>query len=905
MRVKKSRAGIGFFLGVLILLAAIVAALMPSIYGTTRYGLANTFLDYPSKLLDLSERSSLSLVRVAGGLVPALLENRFPANLDELRLDIKFKHLQKIQEDRNQAIQAGALREPVTVPGKIEYGDQRYRARVRLKGRLSDHWMGPDRWSLRIRLRGGETIKGFNQFSLQRPRVRQLPFDQLFQFWGRELGGLTPDFEFFRLYVNGDYWGIALAEEHMSKYFLESNRRKESALLKLGSVDRWYYEIANSAVSNLPEAYYGLPNVGLYSEGSYLDDTRMRTLFSYADQKYRTVLQGNAPIAELIDIPAFAKSFMTAMAWNHQHSLADSNSRYYLNPYTLLLEPVTTDQTQYFPIDQEDVFSNAPYSENGSHLPFLYQRLIQDDTFYAEFLPTLTEMKRVLPSLREEHRRMCEPFPFDCPDYQEGVLSENIAWLEESGEPFIRELGRLLIKGAETQIPKERFPTSAPPAPGVEYPEHIHATYREDGALRIYNLLSHDVEVKDISIVCEPDGTASGAGERNCLEESLLRKPLVLKSGRVGPLPYFREIELPVGHLNDSRYLVITTALGGELRKTVVRLSLVANLMNPLTDRPVVGVSVDFPEFVRADANTIRIGPGDWGVDAPLIFPKGRQVVFAPGTTLRFSRDAYLLIRGSLRAEGTEKSPIILTALSDSWKGLYVLQAGEISRLSHVRFEKANFFEDGVLQLTGGVTFYRSNVEMAAVVFGDSEAEDALNIVESDFDIRNTTFENARSDAFDADYANGTISDSIFREIGGDGLDTSGSEVSGQRLFFEDVVDKAVSAGEASEVILDGVSARNVGAAAVSKDGSNLSIKNLSVSGAEIASGMAYKKKKIYGSAKLSVSADNVDLGSFYNQVGNELVVNGEPIEGIELDVEALYSEGPMKKVRRQEVVAP
>ena len=106
-------------------------------------------------------------------------------------------------------------------------------------------------------------------------------------------------------------------------------------------------------------------------------------------------------------------------------------------------------------------------------------------------------------------------------------------------------------------------------------------------------------------------------------------------------------------------------------------------------------------------------------------------------------------------------------------------------------------------------------------------------------------------------------------------------------------------------MILDGVSARNVGAAAVSKDGSNLSIKNLSVSGAEIASGMAYKKKKIYGSAKLSVSADNVDLGSFYNQVGNELVVNGEPIEGIELDVEALYSEGPMKKVRRQEVVAP
>jgi hypothetical protein len=902
MRVKKSQAGIGFFLGVFILLFAIVAALMPSIYGRTRYGLANTLRDYPSKLLDLSERSHLSPIRVAGDLVPALLEGRFPANLEELRLDIKFKHFQKIQEDRGEAIEAGILREPVSVPGRLEYRYQRYRAKVRLKGRLTDHWMGPDRWSLRVRLRGGETIKGFNQFSLQRPRVRQLPFDQLFQFWGRQLGGLTPDFEFFRLYVNGDYWGRALAEEHMSKHFLEANRRKESALIKLESVDRWYYEIVNREISNLPEAYYGLPDVGLYSEGSYLDDARMRTLFSYAAEQYRKVIQGEAPITSLIDIPAFARSFMTAMAWNHQHSLADSNSRYYLNPYTLLLEPVTTDQTQYFPINRDDVFSNAPFSENGAHLPPLYQRLIQEGAFYDEFSPTLDEMKKVLPSLKDEHQRICEPFPFDCPDYQEEVLRDNIAWLEESGKPFIRQLGHLLLESEVSQSRGNRFLASTPPMAEVEYPEHIYATYREDGRLRIYNLLSHEVEVEDIRIVCEFDASAHPAGEDECLGGPLLRQPLVLASGKIGRFPFFQDMKLAAGHLNDSRYLVITTALGGELRETIVRLSLVTDLMNPLIDRPVFGASGELPQYATTDGDTIRIGPGDWKVDAPLIFPKGHEVVLVPGTTLRFSRDAYLLVRGGLRAEGTETSPIVLTAQADSWKGLYVLQAGEVSRLRHIRFEKVDFLEDGVLQLTGGVSFYQSDVEMEDVVFEGSLAEDALNIIESEFEIRNSIFEDIRSDAFDSDYAKGMLSDSVFRRIGGDGLDTSGSEVLGERLVFEGVVDKAVSAGEGSEVRLDTVVVRDVGAAMVSKDGSNLSIKNLSVSGAKIASGMVYRKKSLYGSARLLVFSSDIDQGSFYNQVGNELIVNGTPIEGIELDVEALYREGPMKKVRREEV---
>jgi hypothetical protein len=901
MKVKKARAGIGFYLGAFTLLVAIVIVLLPSIYGRTRYGVASLLLDYPAKLLDLSESSPVRPLQIASRLIPAALEGRLPADIEELRLDIKFKHLQEIKKNRSEAIELGILRNPDVVPGRIEYDFRSYRAKVRLKGRLADHWMGPDRWSLRVRLRGGETIKGFNQFSLQRPRVRQLPFDQLFQYWVRQVGNLTPDFEFFRLYVNGDYWGIALAEEHMSKYFLEANRRKESALIKLGSVDSWYYEKVNRMAPHRPEAYYGVPDVGLYGEKNYRDEPRVRSLFSYAQSKYLGMLQGEFPISKLIDVPAFTKTFLIAVAWNHNHTLADSNARYYLNPYTLLLEPVTTDQTVYSPINSADPFWNPPFLENGSHLPILYQRLVQDEGFHQALPSALDAIKRALPSLQQEYSRLCVPFPLDCAPYDEEVLRKNIEWVEGPGGKVLGQLEGLLAEAHQARMGDVDLVEPTLPVPGINYPEHIYATYREGGILRIYNLLSHIVELRDIRVGCKIDDSSITQADSPCRAGSLLESPVSLGVGKIGQLPYFEDFDIGSGHINASRYLIVTTALGEELRENVVRFSLTKNLLNPLIDLPVVGEEGPLPRFLRAEGREFYIAPGDWKITQPLIFPEGHRLTLSPGTVLRFAPNAYLLVRGPLRALGEEERPILLTADERSWKGLYVLAAKEISELRNVTFSNTSFFEDGVLQLTGGVTFYRSDVDMEKVKFENSIAEDSLNVVESKFDIRDTVFEGARSDAFDADYAQGVISDSIFREIGGDGLDTSGSEVSGARLIFEEIFDKAVSAGEASEMRLNGVRAQDVGAAVVSKDGSDLSVSNLSVSGTKVAVGMAYKKKSHYGPARLTISFSDVDPESLYNQIGNQLVVDGRAVEGVDLDVDALYREGPMKKVGRPE----
>ena len=46
----------------------------------------------------------------------------------------------------------------------------------------------------------------------------------------------------------------------------------------------------------------------------------------------------------LYDIDQHIKLFLYSLVWNNFHVLSDHNSKYYFNPYTLKLEPISSDQ---------------------------------------------------------------------------------------------------------------------------------------------------------------------------------------------------------------------------------------------------------------------------------------------------------------------------------------------------------------------------------------------------------------------------------------------------------------------------------------------------------------------------------------------------------------------------------
>jgi hypothetical protein len=141
-------------------------------------------------------------------------------------------------------------------------------------------------------------------------------------------------------------------------------------------------------------------------------------------------------------------------------------------------------------------------------------------------------------------------------------------------------------------------------------------------------------------------------------------------------------------------------------------------------------------------------------------------------------------------------------------------------------------------------------VQIKDSVFRGLQCEDALNIISSDFTLDHVEFVDSSADAFDSDFSDGIVRNSVFRNIENDGIDLSGSRVEVSSSSFFDIRDKAISVGEgsyldASELIVDGT---NTGV--VSKDKSVVNIRNSDFKGVGNAL-MAYVKKEEWGAAEV------------------------------------------------------
>ena len=81
--------------------------------------------------------------------------------------------------------------------------------------------------SLKIELLNGETVLGYNEFSIQKPRERQWPYNYVFEKISEKIGILSTNSNFVNVIVNGEKWGIMLIEESLGKIYLENKKKRK------------------------------------------------------------------------------------------------------------------------------------------------------------------------------------------------------------------------------------------------------------------------------------------------------------------------------------------------------------------------------------------------------------------------------------------------------------------------------------------------------------------------------------------------------------------------------------------------------------------------------------------------------------------------------------------------------
>ena len=143
-----------------------------------------------------------------------------------------------------------------------------------------------------------------------------------------------------------------------------------------------------------------------------------------------------------------------------------------------------------------------------------------------------------------------------------------------------------------------------------------------------------------------------------------------------------------------------------------------------------------------------------------------------------------------------------------------------------------------------------------------------------------------------------SCSNPFLQVWGGDGIDFSGSSIEVDGTLLRDVRDKAISVGEGSTLTARNLVIEKCGTGAVSKDGSKTAIRDSRMSGITHVAMMAYIKKPEYGAAQLeatNVTIEGAPVGVLA-QTGCRVLVDGVEIAAEELDVDALYKKGYMKK---------
>jgi hypothetical protein len=286
--------------------------------------------------------------------------------------------------------------------------------------------------------------------------------------------------------------------------------------------------------------------------------------------------------------------------------------------------------------------------------------------------------------------------------------------------------------------------------------------------------------------------------------------------------------------------------------------------------------------FVEVDdsAGVLSIRPGRWTVDSDLVVPAGYRLRCGPGTQLDLVRSAVILSRSPIELRGAPGDPVVIESSDQSGQGLLVLDAGERSTLEHASFRGLRNPDREGFELTGAVTFYRSPVAISHSEFRGNRSEDGLNLVRSPFEIEDSRFAETTSDAFDADFSDGEIRRSFFRDTGNDAIDVSGSRVTVSDVRVERAGDKGMSAGEQAELTIHGAEVVDSSLGVASKDRSRVVADRLVVSGVKVGFAL-YTKKSEFGPASMELREVRLEGAQtpYLVESGSKLLLSGDPVE--------------------------
>jgi hypothetical protein len=782
----------------------------------------------------------ISLVEFDFSFIPNKI-NSVSTEIEKFHIDIKFINFEKLRYRRNLALKRNKIidEDQAKVPAIIKFKGDEYKVDVSLTGYTNMHICNPNKWSLSVKVKQGKTIMGMKKFALLVPRARGYLTDWTATTLLKSKGVIGIRSDFVDVTINGDNLGIYYLEERYDKILIENNNKREGIIFKIVGEE-----------------------LSIYGMSKVLETKELHSQYIQLRKLWYSFLNNKIEPNEIFDLDKLATLAVITDIMCEKHAMQFSNLRFYFNPITGLCEPIAREwgylqepfKNQFISLfpNQTSLLIEKPNNEHQAHKSLMNRpvfKKICNLTFKelyikeADILSEQSYLDSVLfsgSSLKEILNKVHKENPFY--KFPLKVLHEN--------QNYIRE-------------------KIYPQGPIID--AYIDSFSKDSIILFVENKTDLPVEIHYLSY--------------NSVKRIILPNRIIInanfestESKQVIAFPMSKDIGF-ASFSSDSLEIHYSILGLNNIKKTIV-------FQKKMTTKDYASLNYarqpsNINEFIFLRLNdkkkTIEFPAGKCNISRDLIIPEGYIVSAKPGCQINLTNLSRIISYSPILFFGKSDSLISITSSDSTGQGIVVFNCNQNSELSHVNFSNLSNISDFGWDLRGAITFYESPVNINNCNFSDNiRGDDYLNIIRTDFNILNTTFENTKADAFDSDFCTGTIENVKFNLIGNDAIDVSGTKLYINKVDIINPGDKGISGGEASSLICENIKINGGEIAIASKDNTIINIIGISINSCKLAY-CAFQKKAEYGPGKIIVknaTLKNVDV-DYLIEVGSSLSING------------------------------
>ena len=827
--------------------------------------------------------------------------------IPNLNIDISFNNIIKIEDDRKSVNKisgpsGGSSYKFKNANIKIVDGNKKYKAKLRIKGDRKIHFENEKNSSYKIELKK-DTIFGLRKFSIMKPRARNYIHEWLFHELLSEEKLITLKYDFLNLNLNGENKGLYVLEEGFDKILIERNNRRNGPIFSL-------HESFSTQIENA--------KLEVYNKKYWLNEDNIN-LSKIAVSKLRLFFDNEDKSERFMDLDKWAWFLAVADINNYNHGLGAKSVKFYYNPIAGIFEPIGFDGHRTIP----------NYNKNYNKWK---KRL---ELYVPTSFDVANRCKDTFTGLgKNKCNRLIYNFFYDSLGNLDTSFYNKYrnAILKISSKEFLDDFFNkrtASIKNINSKIYNDYF-----------FYDHIHnygpGLYyfnREDFYIKS-QILIESIKSEPEKVFIQRDQQTikiinNSINNNNLILEKLrCKNDLSVQSDINISLKIEKKVDLldltNLENLSNKKKLYcneiqLRNSLDNSIH--VKKIDLINSKINLQNDNDLL---FNYTKYFKKNLNTLTLINNKTYINENIFIPSGYLINIKSNEEIILTNNAFIFSDSPWHAIGL-KGKIAINGLTDNFGGgLIIKNTKKNSLFTNVRFSYLTGLKDYLLnpndlkysftkttydkskintykvttnkkinkaiienqkyRIYGAINFFNSDVKMNNVIFEKINSEDALNIINSKFDLKNISFSENGSDALDVDFGVGKITNALFNNITNDAVDFSGSTVDLNNLQMNIIGDKMVSAGENSTLTIKNLVGNKSKIAIASKDGSLITLSDITINNTEVGLAAYQKKNEYIGSNILAknIIINNSKLDFLVDDfskitLDNKIIINKNP----------------------------